>query len=395
MKGDGARGSLWQLGRLIPCLLIALGVVDLGFRFVSIDPLTFRAWEALRRYRPPGAAFEPNRRYYNARSYGDLAAVGNLRELRQYRTEVFTTDALGFRNAAHVLDAEVGAILVGDSFAVGSGVRDEETLSSSLSRLWGCVVYNVGSEIPGVGPDQIPAIARRLSMRSRLVIRLHAEDAQEPTISTSWQVTVRKLVAWAPGEVRTVVARLRGMLAVSPLQILSERAVKTLADGTILPNNYADNVVRATLTNGESMLFLASRVNDFYSRREAAAGYWRWLQAELQKARFDLLVILVPGKYRVYRPLLVDSRSVGEGAGDYLDRLEHELRASGIPVLNLTPLLTAEAARALERGEYLYWLDDIHWNARAIALAAAAVRAQLPPAAASCRAPRPQLVQRP
>src|SRR5438132_5126668 len=198
--------SAWQLGRVIPALLVAVLLVDIALRFVSIDPLTFRAWEAMERYRPPGAAFEPNRRYYNSRSYGDLAAVGNLRELRQYRTEVFTTDALGFRNAAHVLDAEVGAILVGDSFAVGSGVRDEETLSSSLSRLWGCVVYNVGSEIPGVGPDQIPAIARRLSMRSRLVIRLHAEDAQEPTISTSWQVTVRKLVAWAPGEVRTVVA---------------------------------------------------------------------------------------------------------------------------------------------------------------------------------------------
>src|SRR2546429_8580340 len=103
------------------------------------------------------------------------------------------------------------------------------------------------------------------------------------------------------------------MLAVTPLQILSERAVKTLADGTILPNNYADNVVRATLTNGESMLFLASRVNDFYSRREAAAGYWRWLQAEPQKARLDLVGVLFPGQDRGYRPAPGGSRCVGGG----------------------------------------------------------------------------------
>src|SRR2546429_6012920 len=108
------------------------------------------------------------------------------------------------------------------------------------------------------------------------------------------------------------------MLAVTPLQILSERAVKTLADGTILPNNYADNVVRATLTNGESMLFLASRVNDFYSRREAAAGYWRWGQAGRHKARFDLLRRLFPGQQTGYRPPPVRSKAVGAGAGEQL-----------------------------------------------------------------------------
>src|SRR5438552_1939928 len=179
--GRGARG---RLGHVILCLLVVACLVDIAFRFVSIDPITFRAWEALRRYHPLGAAFEPNRHYYNERSYGDLAAMGNLRALRQYRPEVFTTDALGFRNAAHVLDAEVGAILAGDSFAVGSGVNDDETLSSRLSKSGGCVVYNAGSEGPGTGPEWIVAIARRLNLRSRLVIRLYSEDSDVLAIPT-------------------------------------------------------------------------------------------------------------------------------------------------------------------------------------------------------------------
>jgi len=395
MEGQPARRPLGQLRHVIPSLLVVVCLLDIASRFVSIDPLTFRAWEALRRSRPPGAAFEPNRHYYNERSYGDLAAMGNLRALRQYRPEVFTTDALGFRNAAHVLDAEVGAILAGDSFAVGSGVNDDETLSSRLSKSGGCVVYNAGSEGPGTGPEWIVAIARRLNLRSRLVIRLYSEDSDVLAIPTSRQVTFRKLITWAPAEIRGVVGRLRGLLTVSPLRILSERALKVLGDGRILPNSYADNVVRATLYNGDSILFRASHVNNFYSKREVAADYWKWLRAELQKARLDLLVVLVPGKYTVYRPFLVDQRPVGPGEGNYLDRLERELRAAGVPVLNLTPFFSAEAARLLERGEYLYWPDDIHWNARGVALAATAIRERWPLAEVLCRNPRPLVVQKP
>ena len=386
---------LWQLGHVIPRLLVAVCLVDIALRFVSIDPLTFRAWEALRRYRPLRAAFEPNRQYYNGQSYGDLAVMGNLRALRQYRTEVFTTDALGFRNPPDVLGDEVSAILAGDSFAAGAGVSDDETVSSRLSQLGRCVVYNAGSEAPGVGPDLIEAIARELNMRSRLVIRLYAEDGDVPGIPTRWETTLRKLTAWTPTEVRGLVGRLRGIFTVSPLEILSQRALKNLEDDRFLPNSYAGNVVRATLYNGDSMLFRASHVTNFHRRREVAADYWRWFRDELRKARLDLLVVLVPSKYRVYRPFLVDQRPVGQGADDYLDRLERELRAAGVSVLNLTAVVSAEAVRSLERGEYLYWLDDIHWNARGIALAAAEIREHWPLSEASCRTPRSRVVQRP
>jgi len=390
-----ARRPRWRLGYVIPRLLVVACLVDMGLRFMSIDPLTFRAWEAMGRYRPSGMAFEPNRRYYNARSYGELAALGNLPELRHYRSERFTTDALGFRNAPHVLDEEVGAILVGDSFAVGSGVSDDDTLSSRLGTLMGCVVYNAGSDANMVVPDEILALAGRLNLRSRVVIRLYTEGAPVPAIPTGQRMVWRKLVARTPAGVRTVVGRLRGLLTVSPLQGLSGRAWKALNNDRILPNSYASNVVKATLNNGDTMLFPSSQVNSFYHPHELSLDYWEWLRGDLKKAGFDLVVILVPGKYRVYRPFLVDQRPVGTWTGNDLNRLERALRAMEVPVLNLTPFLSNEAARHLERGEYLYLLDDNHWNARGVALSAAAIREQWPLTEAACSSPRSPVPQKP
>ena len=114
------------MGRAIPAFLAVVFLADLAARWLPVDPLTFRAWEALTRYRPPGAAFEPNRRYVHPQSYGDSAAMGNLPERRQYRLETFTTDARGFRNTAAAVP--VTAILAGDSFAVGSGVSDRKSV---------------------------------------------------------------------------------------------------------------------------------------------------------------------------------------------------------------------------------------------------------------------------
>src|SRR5260370_37968601 len=91
-------GRRFQIGVVVPRLLALVVVADVVLRFTSVDPLTFRAWEALSRFRPPGAPFEPNRLYYREQAYGDAASMGNLPEAREYHAERFTTDARGFRN---------------------------------------------------------------------------------------------------------------------------------------------------------------------------------------------------------------------------------------------------------------------------------------------------------
>lgn len=392
-RGHGRR-SLWRLRIVIPGLLTAAFLLDAGMRLLPIDAFTYRAWEALERGHPTGAVFEPNRRYVNARSYGNLAAMANLPALRQYRPVRVSTDAWGYRNASRVHDEEISAILAGDSFVVGAEVGDEQTLPSQMSTLTGCVVYNAGGLEWHATPDRIVTLARRLHLRNRLVIRVYAEEglyAEEAGVSLPHRpgLTAR-LAASTPAGLRSVIGRLRGLIADAPLRILSQHALRRLEDDRVLPNRYAARVITATLSNGDWMLFWAPSVTNFYRGGGIDLDYWVWLRDDLRKADLDLLVVLVPSKYRVYRPFLVDQRPLGTGAGESLDRLERGLRTLGVSVLNLEPIFSARAARELERGEYLYYKDDMHWNARGIEVGAEAIRAARPLAEPSCRSPAAQ-----
>jgi hypothetical protein len=339
------------MGRAIPALLFLVFLADIGARFLPVDPLTFRGWEALSRYRPPGAAFEPNRRYVQARSYGDSAAMGNLPELRQYRPETFTTDARGFRNTSTAGAAPVAAILAGDSFAVGSGVADHDTLSVTLSRQLGCSVYNAAGMDPD--PDRLRALAAELGLSRGLVLHAYAEDVEAPTVPPGGKRALNQTIAAATASVDRAIGLVRGFLLVSPLRILSERAFKRLANDRILPNSYASSVIKGTLRNGDPMLFIASRVARVRGDRSVSAAYWLWMQQELQAAGLGLVVVLIPSKYTVYRDLLVDQPQRERGEAGFLEQLEHALRAANVPVLNLTRALSAEAARRAARHDYL------------------------------------------
>jgi len=364
-----ARGSL---AKVIPVLLLVIFLVDVGLRLERVDRLTFRAWEALTTYRPPGAAFERNRRYYKARTYGDLAAMGNLPALRQYRPEAFTTDRLGFRNPPGAASGPVAAILVGDSFAVGCAVNDDENLTTRLSALVGCRLYNAAGIDPH--PDRILALARKLDLRGNLVIHEYNEDFEMPPVPTERRRRHQRAMAWMDGWVGGPFGRARGILTVSPLEILSERALRNVENGRILPNQYSAAVVKGRLANGDPMLFRKSSVDGFYRKKAVPVAYWKWLQEELEAGGLQLVVVITPSKYRVYRPFVVEPRGLPEGASDYVDRAEAEVRAAGIPVINLTAPISASAAQHLQEGSYLYWRDDVHWNAQGIEVGAEAIR---------------------
>ncbi len=373
MEGSIRSKQRLVMATLIPRLLLVVFFGDVVMRMQRVDRLSFRAWEPLTAYRPPGAAFEPNRRFERGRSYGDLAAVANLPARREYRPERFTTDDLGFRNRADPAGRPPAAIMVGDSFVVGSGVTDDDTVTSRLGALSGCRVYNAGGVEPH--PDRILDLARRVRLEGNLVIHQYAEDYEMPAVPTESRRFSQRALAWMSPRVGGVVGRARGWLEVSPLEILCERALKHLEDGRLLPNRYAGRVVSGRLVNGDPILFLAYFVGKFQAPRQAPTAYWMWLQSELRKGGLDLVVVIVPSKYRVYRPFLAEPPPTpAAAADDYTNRVQGELRRAGIPVIDLTPSLSAAAASDLRQNLYLYWRDDIHWNPRGTEVAAAAIR---------------------
>src|SRR5688572_24826800 len=145
-----------QLGFTLPLIVLLVAMADVGLRFMPIAPLAFRGWEVASRFGEQ-AALERNVRFRTDRSYGELAALGNLPGLRQYRPETFTTDALGYRNPPDLVARPVDAILVGSSFSVGLGASDDQIPSVQIGEASGRAVYNAALLWQNVSIDRIRA----------------------------------------------------------------------------------------------------------------------------------------------------------------------------------------------------------------------------------------------
>jgi lysophospholipase L1-like esterase len=353
------------LGFLIPCV-IALGLTtDFFTRFLPTRFFSFRAWEAVRRYPTSDGPFTPNASYRNDHSCGDLATRGNIPAYRVYRPETFSTDAFGFRKNPGEPRPTTSALLIGDSFAAGSSVNDDETLAVQLENLTSRQVYNAG--FMDISSGRLLRLAERLHMTSGIVIFEYMESTALPTLQD---------VEYDPPKESYLSVRVRGLWHVSPLQILSRHLYQKLLNNRALPNNDAHQVIIEPLKNGQPMLFLQDDAEKFNRSHVAInlAGILK-LQQELFRKNLNLLVVLAPNKCSVYADLL--ARPPGHPSLPYLDQLEKALEALHVPVVNLLPALQNQAASNLSQNQYVYWFDDTHWNALGIQRAAQEIQNRL------------------
>jgi hypothetical protein len=127
------------------------------------------------------------------------------------------------------------------------------------------------------------------------------------------------------------------------------------------------------LHNGDSMLFLRTEVDNFYQPKYDSPTYLSEINSLVHCTGNDLLVLMVPDKFGVYYPLLRDRLQLPPEGKSHLDKLEEDLRRSGVPVLNLMGPLRSQAAESLQKREYNYRLDDTHWNPAGIQTAATGI----------------------
>jgi hypothetical protein len=355
-------------------------VIDLAARFAPLDPLCFQAWECLTRYQEPGAIFQANRQFRSQSTHGNLSNMGNLPGLRQDRPQVFTTDAHGFRNPPGNASARVDGLVVGDSFVAGYGITDSETLPVQLGAAAGLRLYNAGG--PYAYLETARSLKARFGLRRAPVVVVWTEsepvaqlrDAESRAIHPDVRSRMLASVLGSGGERLRALAR--GWWYTSPVQILAEKAYLAMANDRVLPNIYAERVVQGRLRNGDPMLFYPPDVEGFRSHRDVreAADYLMWLATALRQAELTPLVVLAPSKYSVYNPLLDDPHPAPGDAVHPLARLEQALRSGGVPALDLTPAFRDQARRDLSKREYIYWLDDTHWNGRGVGVAADLIR---------------------
>src|SRR5258708_26729749 len=148
-KSDYRMTTRWSVGWILPRLMLVVMGTDVAARCVPLELFAIRPNEALQpRNASPEGPFEPNREFHNARSYGDLSAIGHLPRRRVYRRVDFTTDEFGFHNVASSAGYSPAAgILFGDSFAIGAEVPEEKTLAAQLTEEFSAPIYNAGGYV--------------------------------------------------------------------------------------------------------------------------------------------------------------------------------------------------------------------------------------------------------
>jgi SGNH hydrolase-like domain, acetyltransferase AlgX len=369
--------SIWAIGRFLPRLMLLLFLLGIVLRFVPLDPLTFRAWEAMLRHYPNAVGpFIPNKNYHRDNSYGGVAGIGNLPALRHYHSVDFTTDAYGFHNPPALAQGNPLGIVVGDSFAVGSELPEDESLSAQLTKRFGGYFYNAGAPQP-LHLRSLEAVAQRLGLQHGLVIFefLESRALQEPPASTpdGGRGAVQAFVFRALGQEWTDrLGTPLNELHSSPLQALSAKGEKKIQDNILLPNSFASFVIQEKLGNNEPIVFLPAEFKTPVNPRKAAdrwADYFAWYSAQLREGGLDLVVLVVPNRTTIYAPLLAQPRDVSSSRAT-LEDLANALQSAGVRTVSLEPRFAHHAALLLDQKKYLYFLDDTHWNGNGTAVAA-------------------------
>lgn len=369
--------TIWSVGRLLPRLMSLVFLLDLALRFVPLDPLTFRAWEAMLRHYPNAVGpFVPNKHYHRNNSYGGVASIGNLSALRRYHAADFTTDAYGFHNPPELAQNNPIGIVIGDSFAVGSELPEDESLSAQLTKRFGGYFYNAGAQQP-LRLRSLEAVAQRIHLsRGQVIFEfLESRALQDPPPATP---------DGGRGALQSLFFRTLGtdwadrlgtplnQLHASPLEALSAKLEKRIQDDSILPNSFARFVIEEKLGNGEPIVFLPAEFKSPANPHAAAerwASYFSWYAKELGKDGLVLVVLLVPNRSTIYAPLLAEPRDVTT-ARETLWQLESALDRAGVRSVSLEGRFSRDAAVLLGRSEYLYLLDDTHWNGTGTVIAA-------------------------
>jgi hypothetical protein len=359
---SGLRGKLLLL---VASLALSLIAGELVLRQALRDVLVYgphqrflRRWPAL----PALLRYEPNARFVGE-TFGDLAAMLPDASLRQRRTVMFETDALGFRNTPPAPRGEYDVLILGDSFGTGDGTSQESTWSSLLQSRHGLRVYNLS--MPGIGPwhgyASLLGEHGRLRRSSRCVVLLAFFAGND--LDDAYGSLDPAALAPRPGPVRAAAAwlfTLRERAALQRLLMLalrgqeSEVLVRPFPGGPML--FFGDYVRRRRRT--EAMLLAHPNLGALSATLQALRDLAGSLRAGFR-------VVLFPAKAEVYSWVLDpadagSSRVEPSPLGRVLGRLCAE---RSIPFADLTRAFVERArGRPAGEAEPLYWRDDSHFS---------------------------------
>jgi len=299
-------------------------------------------------------AYRKNARIEMTTPHGDLKAL-TAADLAQPRKVVFQTDSAGFRNDKDYVAGDL--VLIGDSFVVGMGDSQADTLSTQLTRDHGIPAYNLGH--PGDISDYLAvwrAFRRQHPGSVRAALFLFEGNDFEAAYKAA-KTEQPSLLARYAGEYY-------GFFTGSDLyrvtKSLYARATKA---GSIAAS---DSVRIETLAEQKMGLYTPYIAVSERQQLELPAA----LQADLIALADEVeQIFFIPTNYRVYAKHL-GAPALPDAQWQALSKLcaQQHWRCT-----DLTPSMVAAADALLAKGQFIWWLDDTHWNHAGIAAAAAVV----------------------
>lgn len=361
--------SRWGLGRIAPLALALWLGLDLALRCLPYSWFDPHPVDLATARSGPRSYFTPNFRRVFYDWEGDAAREANLPPTERRTAYSITTDSLGFRQNPSASASEPPDVLflLGRSFLVGAALSDTETLPAAFTRASGLDAFNGA----GVGnPSDLDWLLERLPGRPWMAVLVVLEDDQ---LRIPAGVDRGKLFGWLDDAQGSIAQ----WWAVSPLETLASRLIKSVSDDLILPNEGRLGGRQLRLPDGRAMLFRRYEVGPAQVGRtdqdaERLVGYVGWWRDQLTRRGMDSWVLLMPSRYTVYGPWLEsgEARESTLRMEEYVNQLSRQIRARGIPTVNALPIYRASVEEQLETGELLFYREDNHWNARGVELIA-------------------------
>ena len=359
----------FHLGRLGPAVLTAWLTLDLGLRVLPVERLGVSPIAAAQRFSGRYSPFVANVSItLPAGSPGENAVRGNLQPTERRDAPLrFSTNRLGYRRNPEARASEIADLVIfgGDSFIYGANLSDEETLPAALTRASGLQVFNGGrSHLFPMRLSDVDWLLSHVPRRPRQAVFVHLEQHRRSLPEDSPSRSER-----FDDDLRYTRWLVIGWLGASPLSNATRRLFRGLADGKVLPNAYADNVVAYALPDGQPMLFRdsetfpARKPQDEATIAKTAEYIVEWVR-ELQTRGLETQVLLLPTRFTLYGPWLEQGElrpGVFRAAQDLRD-LEAQLGEKGIRTINGLRVFQSTVVDDLRTGHLPYYREDNHWN---------------------------------
>ena len=344
----GAQAMLSAISLALFTLLLNAAV-----HFTGLErSIYYRPHELMKSSDPDfGAIYKPDTQFSMNALFGDIEAIEKV-GVKEPHEISYLTDGLGFRNPSDYHGQRF--VLVGDSFIAGANDTQSCLITEWLRQSHELDTYNLG--FPGDMNDYVN--------RVRAFQRLKGHDFR---------------MALFVYEGNDFIPFTNKNVARHSLPDLYFNLFRSSSLWRYTRSLYLRGKKKRSGEHAPPALVqeIGGKPVAFYSKEQALIDNRSTLQetelnfvSALQALKPNLTeIFFVPVKYRVYAQWL-PLKSLPNEQWNYL---AEAARQAGIPVHDLTPVLTAEAKRLLPQGQYVYWRDDTHWNCNGMRVAAAEV----------------------